>query len=62
MESIWNQAGVDVTAGWRKVRSEEFHTLYFSPNIINMIKIEEDAVNRTCSTRCTGEKYSRTPL
>jgi hypothetical protein len=24
--------------GWRKVHNEEFHNLYFSPNIIRMIK------------------------
>jgi hypothetical protein len=28
----------EVTAGWRKLRKEELHNLYFSPNIIRMIK------------------------
>jgi hypothetical protein len=28
----------DVTGDWRKLRNEEFHNLYSSPNIIKMIK------------------------
>jgi hypothetical protein len=28
----------EVTGGWRKLRNEEFHDLYSSPNIIRMIK------------------------
>jgi hypothetical protein len=28
----------EVTGGWRKLNTEEFHNLYFSPNIIGMIK------------------------
>jgi hypothetical protein len=27
-----------VTGGWRKLRNEELHNLYSSPNIIRMIK------------------------
>jgi hypothetical protein len=27
-----------ITAGWRKFHSEEFHDLYFLPNIITQIK------------------------
>jgi len=34
------KAGVEVTPGWGKVRSEELHTLYFSPNIINPLNPE----------------------
>jgi hypothetical protein len=29
---------VEVTGGWRKLHNEELHILYFSPNIIRMIK------------------------
>jgi hypothetical protein len=25
------------TGGWRKLQSEEFHNLYFSPNTVRMI-------------------------
>jgi hypothetical protein len=28
----------EVTGGWRKLRNEELHNLYFSPNVIRMIK------------------------
>jgi hypothetical protein len=28
----------EVTGGWRKLLNEELHNLYFSPNIIRMIK------------------------
>jgi hypothetical protein len=28
----------EVTGGWRKVRNEELHNLYSSPNIIRMVK------------------------
>jgi hypothetical protein len=28
----------EVTGGWRKLHNDEFHNLYSSPNIINMIK------------------------
>jgi hypothetical protein len=28
----------EVVEGWTKLRLEEFHNLYFSPNVIRMIK------------------------
>jgi hypothetical protein len=28
----------EVIGGWRKMHNEKFHNLYFSPNIIGMIK------------------------
>jgi hypothetical protein len=28
----------EVTGGWRKLHNEELHNLYFTPNIIIMIK------------------------
>jgi hypothetical protein len=37
-EYLEPKRGVEVTAGWRKVHSEELQTLYFSPNIINLLK------------------------
>jgi hypothetical protein len=31
----------EVMGGWRKTHNEELHNLYFSPNIITMIKSQE---------------------
>jgi hypothetical protein len=28
----------ELTGGWRKLRNEELHNLYFSPSIIRMMK------------------------
>jgi hypothetical protein len=36
-----------MAGGWRKLHNEELHNLYFSPNIIRMIKDYE--MGRTCS-------------
>jgi hypothetical protein len=35
---IFGQKRDKVTVGWRKLHNEEFHNLYFSPNIIGMVK------------------------
>jgi hypothetical protein len=37
----------EVIAGWRKLHSEELHNLYFSLNIVRMIK--EDEIGGACS-------------
>jgi hypothetical protein len=38
MKRIFGPKGDEVTGGWRKLYNEELHSLYFSPNIIRMIK------------------------
>jgi hypothetical protein len=37
-ENIFRPERVEVTGGWRKLRNEELHNLYSSPNIIRMMK------------------------
>jgi hypothetical protein len=46
----------EVTGGWRKLRDEELHNLYFSPNIIRMIKSKEE-IEWACSPHGSKEKY-----
>jgi hypothetical protein len=36
--------------GCRKVHNEELHNLNSSPNIIKIIKVNEDEIGRACST------------
>jgi hypothetical protein len=43
----------EVTGEWRRLSKDELYSLYFSPNIIWMIRKTE--MNRTCSMR-EGEK------
>jgi hypothetical protein len=51
----------EVIGGWRKLRNEELHNLYYSPSIIMMTK---DYIGRACSTygreqafiQCSGGK------
>jgi hypothetical protein len=38
----------EVTGDWRKLQNAELHNLYFSPNIIRMIKSRR--MGRGCST------------
>jgi hypothetical protein len=45
----------EVTGDWRKLHNEELHNMYYSPNIIRIIKFKEDEMGRTCSTY-GGEK------
>jgi hypothetical protein len=35
---MFGTEGDEVTGGWRKLRNEELHNLYFSTNIIRMIR------------------------
>jgi hypothetical protein len=39
----------EVTGDWRKLRIEELHNLYSSPNIVSVIKVKEDGMGRACS-------------
>jgi hypothetical protein len=38
LKRIFRPKRGEVTGGWRKLRNEELHNLYSSPNIIKMIK------------------------
>jgi hypothetical protein len=38
LRRIFGQKKDEVIGNWRKLRNEEFHNLYSSPNIIRMIK------------------------
>jgi hypothetical protein len=38
LRRIFGLKRVEVTGEWRKLRNEELHNLYSSPNIIRMIK------------------------
>jgi hypothetical protein len=38
LRRIFGSERDEVTGGWRKLRNEEFHNLYSSPNEIRMIK------------------------
>ena len=40
----------EVTGEWRKLHNKELHVLYFSPNIIRVIKSRRQ-VGRACSTK-----------
>jgi hypothetical protein len=45
-----------VTGDWRKLHNEELHNLYFSPNIVRIIKSRR-MTGRTCSTNRGEEEY-----
>jgi hypothetical protein len=38
LRRIPGRKGDEMVGGWRKLHDEEFHNLYFSPNIIRLIK------------------------
>jgi hypothetical protein len=38
MRRIFGPMRDEITADWRKLRNEELHNSYFSPNIIRIIK------------------------
>jgi hypothetical protein len=38
LRRILDVKGDEVTGGWKTLHNEELHNLYFSPNIIKMIK------------------------
>jgi hypothetical protein len=44
----------EVTGEWRKLHSEELHSLYSSPDIIRQVKANE--VGGECGTHGRGEK------
>ena len=38
LRGIFGAKGVEVTAGWRKLHNEELNDLYWSPDIVRVIK------------------------
>jgi hypothetical protein len=46
----------EVTGGWRKLRNEELHNLYSSPNTIFNCPVEEDEMGAASNTQ--GEKVN----
>lgn len=53
--------GNEVTAGWKKLQSEELHNLYFSPNIIETSRPcsahgEDEKVCKILAWTCEGNK------
>jgi hypothetical protein len=38
LRRIFGSKRDEVTGGWRKLNNEELHGLYYSPNVITMIK------------------------
>jgi hypothetical protein len=44
----------EVTGGWRKLHNEELHNLYFSPNVIRMIKSSK--MRWTCHVARLGKE------
>jgi hypothetical protein len=39
LRRIFGPKREEVTGGWRRLRNEELHNLYASPNIIRLIKL-----------------------
>ena len=39
-----------VTGEWRKLHNEELNSLYSSPNIVQVIKVEKNEMGRACGT------------
>jgi hypothetical protein len=46
----------EVMGYWRKLRNEELHNLYSSPNIIKNDQVKEDEISRACSTNGGDEE------
>jgi hypothetical protein len=46
--------GEKLTGDWRKLRNEELHDLFSSPNIIGVTELKEDALRGTCVTHAGG--------
>jgi hypothetical protein len=46
----------EVTGCWTKLHNEELHNLYFSPNIITMMKSRRMKWGRACSTNGVEEE------
>jgi hypothetical protein len=56
----WGCLKEEVTAGWRTLHNEDLHNLYFSQNIIRLIKSRGIRMDRTCSMHGkmrTGSKF-----
>ena len=47
----------EVTGEWRKLHNEELNDLYWSPNIVRVIKIDENEMGEACSTYGGDESH-----
>jgi len=47
----------EVRGEWRKLHNEELNDLYWSPNIVRVIKIDENEMGEACSTYGGDESH-----
>jgi len=50
LRRIFGPKRSEVTEEWRKLHTEELSDLYCSPNIVRVIKIENNEMGGSCST------------
>jgi hypothetical protein len=53
---IFGPKGDEVTGDWRKLRNEELHMFYSSPNIVRNIEVKENEMDMYNSTNMWKEE------